>query len=135
MDDTQRWLDRLIGAANEHDLDALVGCFAPDYVNSTPAHPGRGFIGRDQVRRNWDQIFTFVPDLHVAVIAAAFDRSTIWTQLDMRGTRRDGSPHHMTGVVVFDIDGDMARRAAFFVEPVDEGADTVDQAVRDQVVR
>jgi SnoaL-like domain len=34
---------RLIEAANAHDLDALTDCFAPDFVNETPAHPERNF--------------------------------------------------------------------------------------------
>jgi hypothetical protein len=54
-------LERLAGAVNSHDLDALADCFAPGYRNQTPAHPAQGFTGRAQVRRNWEQIFTFVP--------------------------------------------------------------------------
>jgi hypothetical protein len=34
---------RLQRATNAHDLEAVVGCFAPDYRNETPAHPERGF--------------------------------------------------------------------------------------------
>ena len=135
MNDTQTWLDGLLRAVNEHDLDALTACFAADYVNLTPAHPARGFAGRDQVRRNWDQIFGYVPDLRAEVIASAVDGPTVWTEWDMRGTRRDGSGHHLTGVVIFEVDGGTARRATFYLEPVDEGSGSVDQAVREQVVR
>ena len=39
-------LQRLLVALNAHDLDALVACFADDYVNETPAHPRRGFRGQ-----------------------------------------------------------------------------------------
>ena len=42
---------RLHAAVNRHDLDAMVGCFAVDFVNETPAHPARSFRGRDQVRK------------------------------------------------------------------------------------
>ena len=56
-------IDRLIQATNEHDLEGIVGCFAADYRNETPAHPARGFVGRDQVRRNWTQILAAVPDI------------------------------------------------------------------------
>ena len=61
-------LERLAGAVDRHDLDALVGCFAPRYRNETPAHPAQGFTGREQVRRNWEQIFTFVPDITARVL-------------------------------------------------------------------
>ncbi|MGZ5301942.1 MAG: nuclear transport factor 2 family protein, partial [Actinomycetota bacterium] len=60
-------VERLARATNEHDLDALTACFAPEYVNETPAHPERGFRGRDQVRKNWEQIFGAVPDLEADV--------------------------------------------------------------------
>ena len=57
----RRVLARLERAANAHDVDALVACFAPDYRNDTPVHPERSFTGREQVRRNWEQIFAFIP--------------------------------------------------------------------------
>ena len=43
-------VDRLARTTNAHDLDGLVDCFAADYRNETPAHPARGFTGREQVR-------------------------------------------------------------------------------------
>ncbi|MEO6412854.1 MAG: nuclear transport factor 2 family protein [Pedococcus sp.] len=39
-------VQRVVDATNAHDLDSLVECFAPGYVNQTPAHPGRSFVGR-----------------------------------------------------------------------------------------
>ena len=135
MDDAEALVDRLVSAVNGHDLDALVACFADDYENQTPAHPNRGFRGRDQVRRNWEQLFTFVPDLRAEVVASAFDGTTAWTEWDMRGTRRDGSAHHMAGVVVFGIADGVARTGRFYLEPVEQDSGTVDGAVREQVVR
>ena len=128
-------VERLRVASNEHDLPALVGCFAADYRNETPAHPERGFTGRDQVRRNWEQIFGFVPDVRAEVLRRAIDGDTVWTEWQMTGTRRDGTAHHMRGVVVFGVGGGVARWARFYLEPVDEGAGGVDDAVREQVVR
>ena len=135
MDDSRLWLDRLLDATNSHDIDGVVACFGPDYVNVAPAHPARGFVGPDQVRTNWTQIFAAVPDIQVEVVAAAFDGPTAWTQWEMRGTRRDGSAHRMAGVIVFEVADGLARRATFFLEPVDDGPGTVDDAVREQVVR
>jgi len=135
MSEGQAWLDRLVKATNDHDLEAVVSCFAPDYENETPAHPARGFRGSDQVRRNWEQIFAFLPDLHTEVRASAFDGSTIWTEWEMRGTRLDQSAQCMRGVIVFEVAGGAATRARFFLEPVDEGTGTVDDAVAEQVVR
>jgi hypothetical protein len=36
-------VERLCRATNEHDLEALALCFAPDYRNETPVHPALGF--------------------------------------------------------------------------------------------
>ena len=92
---------RVIDATNAHDLEALTACFAADYVNETPAHPARGFQGRDQVCRNWQQIFGAVPDVRVTARTAVDpDGSTVWSEWSMTGTRLDGSSHHMAGVII-----------------------------------
>src|SRR6266480_3866101 len=130
MEQSLGTIDRLVRATNQHDLEALTACFAEDYKNETPAHPSRGFRGRAQVRRNWEQIFAFVPDLHADVLATTFDGPTVWTEWDMRGTRPDGSAHHLAGVIVFEVVDGAAIAARFFLEPVDESGGTVDEAVQ-----
>jgi ketosteroid isomerase-like protein len=128
-------IERLVEATNRHDLEALVGCFAEDYRNETPAHPARGFHGAAQVRRNWEEIFAFVPDIHARVLRSAVDGDAVWTEWEMHGTRRDGSAHRMAGVIVFGVDGGLIRWARFYLERVDEDEATVDEARREQVVR
>lgn len=123
-------LHSLEQASNAHDLDALVDCFSPDYRNETPAHPARGFRGREQVRRNWQQIFAAVPDLHARVLRSAVDGATVWSEWEMAGTRRDGAEHLMRGVVVFEVADGRAASARFFLEPVDRETGDVDAAVR-----
>jgi ketosteroid isomerase-like protein len=135
MGDAEDMIDRLVGATNRHDADAIAACFAEDYENETPAHPGRGFRGREQVRRNWRQILAAVPDLHAEVLRAAVHDETAWTEWEMIGTRADGTAHHMRGVVVFGVHDGLAQWARFYLEPVDTSAMTVDEAVRRQVVR
>lgn len=122
-------VERLRRAVNTHDLEALASCFAPEYRNETPAHPARSFVGRSQARRNWEQIFGAVPDITADVRWIA-DAETVWSEWEMRGTRRDGSPHLMRGVVIFGVEGDEATWARFYLEPVQEGGDNVDEAVR-----
>ena len=128
-------IDRLMGATNRHDLDALVACFAEDYVNETPAHPARGFRGRAQVRRNWEQIFAFVPDIEAQVIRSSVDGEVVWSEWEMHGTRRDGTAHRMAGVIVFGVIDYLIYWARFYLEPVDTSEATVDDAVRERVVR
>jgi len=122
-------VDRIVDATNRHDLDALVDCFAPDYVNETPVHPTRGFTGREQVRRNWSQLFAAMPDLRCRVLARAVDGNDVWSQWEMRGTRPDGSQSQTAGVIVFTVVAGRAQRVRFFLEPVDTGDSTVDDAV------
>jgi ketosteroid isomerase-like protein len=135
MNDAQEMVDRLVQATNAHDLDAVAACFAEDYENETPVHPGRSFRGREQVRRNWEQIFAFVPDLHAEVTRSTIDGETAWTEGEMTGTRRDGTGHQMRGIVLFGVRDGVARWARFYLEPVDLAGDTVDDAVREQVAR
>jgi ketosteroid isomerase-like protein len=126
-------LQRLERATNAHDLDALVDCFADHYVNETPAHPARGFRGREQVRRNRTQIFGRVPDLRATVLRSAADGGTVWSEWEMAGTRPDGSPHLMRGVILFGVADGRAAWARFYLEPVQDGGGDVDAAVRTQL--
>jgi ketosteroid isomerase-like protein len=122
-------LGRLTDAVNSHDIDALAGCFAPGYRNQTPAHPAQGFTGRDQVRRNWEQIFTFVPDITARVLRSCADGDVVWSEWEMTGTRRDHSMHQMAGVIVFGVrDGHFAW-ARFYLEQVEAGGTDVNEAV------
>lgn len=126
-------IERLERATNNHDLNELVGCFSVDYVNQTPAHPQRGFTGRDQVRTNWQQIFARVPDLRAVVLRTAESDDSVWSEWEMSGTRPDGSAHLMRGVIIFGVSGGCAQWARFYLEPVQDGGDDVNSAVRAQV--
>jgi ketosteroid isomerase-like protein len=127
--DTPAPLARLLDAVQARDPEAIGACFRSDYRNETPAHPSRGFTGRDQVRRNWEQILGAVPDLEARVVRWAADGDTVWTEWSQRGTRRDGLVFEMRGVIVFELSGDEIAAARFFLEPVDRGGDGIDDAV------
>ena len=132
-DDAASVLARLERATNAHDVNVLVACFAPDYRNDTPAHPERSFTGREQVRRNWEQIFAAIPDLTAKVLRSAISGDETWTEWEHRGTRRDGSMHVMRGVVIFGLSNGLLAWARFYLEPVQEGSENVDAAVRQQI--
>jgi hypothetical protein len=119
-------IERLVEAVNAHDLDGLAGCFTDDYVNETPVHPLRGFIGNTQVRANWTQIFAGVPDVEAQIVRAANDDDRVWTEWDMTGTRADGGPFAMRGVVIFGVRGDLIASARFYLEPVEQTSGDVD---------
>jgi ketosteroid isomerase-like protein len=126
-------VDRLRDASNAHDLAAITACFAPDYRNETPAHPERSFVGREQVRSNWTQIFAAVPDVTADVVRYAVDGDTVWSEWEHRGTRADGTAHVMRGVVIFGVADGCASWARFYLEPLQADTTGVDDAVRRQV--
>ena len=130
-------IDRLVRATNDHDLERLVDCFEPGYRNETPVHPARSFIGRDQVRANWQQIFAAVPDVRARVLRSAVAGDTAWTEWEMTGTRGDGSAHLMRGVIVFGVPaGKPTARigwARFYLDVVEKGGVSIDGAVASQL--
>lgn len=123
-------LGRLVDALNAHDLETMVACFAVGYVNQTPVHPLRGFVGREQVRSNWARIFAGVPDIRAALTRAAVDGETVWTEWELAGSRADSLPFQMRGVVIFQISGETFEAATFYLEPVESLSGGPDRAVR-----
>ncbi len=132
-DDPAAFVERLSEATNAHDLEALVACFAADYRNETPAHPERGFTGRDQVRTNWEQIFSVVADIETEVLRIAVDGDTVWAEWEHRGHRPDASMHMMRGVVIFGVRDGLATWARFYLEPVQQAGENVDDHRRHQL--
>jgi ketosteroid isomerase-like protein len=132
-DDPRAVVQRLVRATNEHDLETLVGCFAEDYSLDAPAHPQRSFRGIEQVRQNWAQIFGAVPDITTRVLRTAVDGNTVWTEMEMSGTRLDRSAHRMRGVFIFGIDAGQIRWARMFLEPLEETGGDMGSAVREQL--
>jgi ketosteroid isomerase-like protein len=123
------FLARVLEATNAHDVERIVGCFVPDYINETPCHPARGFVGDEQVRRNWTGILGAVPDLVASVVREAVVGDQVWSEWEMTGTRRDGSRHLMRGVMIFQIGDDRARSCRFYMEPVMAEPTTADEFV------
>jgi ketosteroid isomerase-like protein len=122
-------VERLRNAVNRHDLESLAGCFAQDFLNETPIHPARSFQGREQVRKNWAQIFAGVPDIEADILRSSVEGASAWTEWEMRGTRRDGARHLMRGVSIFGVGDDEFTSVRFYLEPVEDGGAAVDAAV------
>ncbi|MFI9485592.1 nuclear transport factor 2 family protein [Promicromonospora sp. NPDC052451] len=108
-------VQRLIGALNSRDLDAVTACFGPDFVSEWPAHPGRDFQGPEQVRRNWQMIFTTSPDIVIAMTNAVEVGDEVWGEWHY--TRAAGQD--LRGVIVVTVRDGLIRRSRFYMEPVD----------------
>ena len=121
---------RLLAAINAHDLEAMVACFADNYLNEWPAHPQRGFRGNQQVRRNWSQIFAGVPELRARLPRTVVDGDTVWAEWDLSGTRGDGAAFLMRGVSIFGVAEDRLAWVRFYLEPVEEDSGDVDANTR-----
>ena len=123
-------IEQLVDAVNHRNLAALVTCFAEDYANQTPAHPDRGFRGREQVHRNWTQIFAEVPDLQAGVPRCLTDGVTVWTEWRMTGTRRsDATVFEMVGVVIYEVTDGLIESAVFYLEPVEQASGDIETAI------
>ena len=122
--------ERLNAAMNQHDVDALVACFDPEYESEQPAHPDRAFSGRDHVRENWSAIFAGVPDFRSELVRTAASGETEWSEWRWRGTQSDGTPLDMAGVIVFGVREDRISWARLYVEPVERDGAGIDAAVR-----
>jgi ketosteroid isomerase-like protein len=121
---------RLHDAMNAHDLEAFLDCIHPEYKSEQPAHPGRGFGGREQVRANWTAIFASVPDFAAQLLSHAEREDQEWSEWHWIGTRTDGTALDMAGVIVAGIrDGRMAW-ARLYLEPVAATEETIDAAVQ-----
>lgn len=125
-----RVMDRLLDATNRHDLDALVNCFAPDYLSELPLHPSRTFRGSDQVRRKWTQIFAAVPDLASVLVRSAVSGNEGWAEWEWTGTRRDGAAHLMRGITILGVVDGRIGWARFYMEPVLDDGVAIDDAMR-----
>jgi len=130
VQEQRTFADRVCEATNSHDVERVVECFTEGYLNETPVHPARGFRGRDQVRRNWTQIFAAVPDHEAEILRSHQAGDTVWSEWEMRGTRKDGARHLMRGVMIFTVEGDRARGVRFYVEPVEQDGVDADTAVQ-----
>ncbi|MFC9535948.1 nuclear transport factor 2 family protein [Streptomyces sp. NPDC056975] len=123
---TQDFLSNFLAAAASCDADRVVECFASDCRFDLPVHPARGFVGREQARRNWSTIFETVPDLSIELLDAAHHGDTCWAELKYSGTRTDGSPHLMHGVIVVTVDAESRlSKARFYVEFVDSSEGSI----------
>jgi len=122
-------IGRLVSAINDHDLDRMVALFHPDYDSRQPAHPGRVFVGRDQVRANWGALFAGVPDFRAELIRSVEDGDLNWCEWAWSGTRTDEQPFEVAGVTLFRIRDDLIVAGTLYVEDVEREVVGIDEAV------
>lgn len=123
-------IERLRQAMNRRDLDAFLACIDPAYESEQPAHPSRGFSGRDQVGKNWSALFEATSDFHADVLAQATEADTVWTEWHWTGARAEGAPLDMRGVTLFRIANGRIVSGRLYMEETEEAGADIDQTVR-----
>ena len=122
-------IDRLVVAMNAHDLDAAAGFFHEDYRSEQSAHPGRAFVGRAQMRANWEAMFAGIPDFRAEICRSVQDGDTTWTEWRWSGTRRDGQAFEVRGVTLFEITDGQIAAGWLYLEDVERKVAGIEQAV------
>jgi ketosteroid isomerase-like protein len=123
-------IERLVQAMNDHDPDAMAECFREDYRSEQPLHPDRRFTGRDQLRKNWSEIFENVPNLKAELLRYAGSGAEIWTEWLMHGTQADGSPFEYRGMAVWGLEGDIISWGRLYFELVEAGGAGIDESIK-----
>jgi len=123
-------LELLHAAMNNHDLEAFLACFDPHYRSEQPAHPIRGFGGREQVEKNWSAMFEGMPDFHAELLANATEGDTVWAEWHWTGTRANAAPLDMRGVTLFEIKNGQVVSGRLYMEEVEEADADIGETVR-----
>lgn len=118
-------VERLRDAVNQHDLDALLGCIDDDYRSEQPAHPNRGFGGKEQVLKNWSSIFESFPDFEAELLRYTAEGETVWSEW-----RWSAAGLNVAGVTLFGVREGRIVWGRLYMEPVEEGGEDIDEAVR-----
>jgi len=114
-------------ALDAHDLDTFVSYFRDDYVGERPRHPGSKISTRDDVRANWAEVISDVPDLRIDVPAAVEDGNTIWSEWRAYGTGRGGAMLELRGVIIFGIQDGQVAWSRMYLEPVEQEGLSLDE--------
>lgn len=112
--------ERMIQAANRHDLEVMVAYFAPDFRSEQPFHSERDFTGQAGVRKNWSFFFTAIPDIQVDILNEVEEGGTVWAELHYHGTQTDGKKFSVKGVTLQGIQDGQIYWARLYIEPVQD---------------
>jgi hypothetical protein len=118
-------VERLRDAVNRHDLQALLECIDEDYRSEQPAHPNRGFGGKEQVRKNWSSIFESFPDFRAELLRYASEGDLLWSEWHWSATGLE-----IAGVTLFGVRAERIVWGRLYMEPVEEEGEDIDEAMR-----
>jgi SnoaL-like domain len=123
--------ERLRDAQNSHDAVGMADLFATDYASSIPVHPGRSFVGRAQVLKNWTAVFEGVPDFVSDLVSLVVDGDREWAEWQWHGHHLNGSAFAMLGTTIFLIRDGLVAEGRLYMEPLDAAGEDIEAAVRE----
>jgi hypothetical protein len=118
-------LEQLHNAMNQHDLEAMLECFDPDYRSEQPLHPNRGFGGKEQVRKNWSRMLNSFPDFEAQLLGHTSSGETVWSEW-----RWSAKGLNMMGVTLLGVREGRIVWGRLYMEPVDVDGEDIDESVR-----
>ena len=110
---TTATLERLVGAFNAHDADAVMAFFSDDCEMDAPrgADPwGRRLVGRENVREGVQGRFDGLPDVHYGDDRHWVSGDRGCSEWLLTGTTPDGLRVEVRGCDLFESRGDKIRR-------------------------
>ena len=128
--DVQTCLEHLYQAMNSRDIEAFLRCFHATYASDQPVHPDRRFRGHAQVRKNWEAIFTGVPNFQAELLRSMATDDMMWTEWRWHGTRTDGSAFEMRGVALWGVEAGRIAWGRLYMEPVELSGAGIDGMIR-----
>lgn len=126
IEDSGTVVARLYQAQNQHDIAALVACFAPDYQSAQSSYTDRTIGGRDRVRTSWSIVFRDIPDFRADMLRVCYTADTVWAEWRWHGTPVADEQFNWHGITVFGIRDDQITWGHFYMEP-DQAADGASQ--------
>jgi ketosteroid isomerase-like protein len=111
-------LDRLAAGFNAHDIDAIMGFFAPDCSLDLPRGPdphGSRYIGHDAVRRGILTRFETTPDVHYGEVENFAAANTGMSKWVLTGTTPTGDKLCVRGCDFYSFrDGKVIRKDSYW---------------------
>lgn len=124
---------RLQHAWNTHDLPAMLACLHSEYASVHPLCPERNLHGHAAFARSWGAVFEFIPDMTADLLGSAAMDNQVWTEWRWAGTHTSGPAYNAGGVMIFEVEGELIRRARVYTSAITVSGPDFD-AVLDEIV-
>jgi hypothetical protein len=82
------------------------------------------------VRKNWRGLFGSVPDFKSDLLNYSISGDTTWSEWRWHGTRNDGAPFDMRGVIIMVAKEDRFSLSRLYIEPFVQRGEDIDAFVK-----